>query len=534
MTGNQASAIQAWQNMLGAAAVLVGERIPPRLQADTAPVLRRIAAVLQIASAHQLPDVLRIAQQYRVPVHPTSTASNWGYGSAQPVQNDVTLIDLGGLQRIIHFDPVLGVVTVEPGVTQGMLAEFLDADGHAFMVPVTGAGPSASLVANALERGYGITPYTDHFGALTDLEVVLADGSIYRGALREVGAEELARLFRWGIGPYVNGLFTQSGFGVVTRASILLARRPETVKLCLFGLADEALLEPAVQRIQEIMQKLPGTVGGMHLMNRHRVLAMSAPYPAAQQPDAMGLIPADLIETLGRQYQIAPWTGVATLYGPRRMVDAAQREIRATLRGMTNRVHFLSSQEVAGISHPRAHVPGPLGQRAGVTAATLSGWMQLAQGRPNETVLPLAYWRSRSSQLGSGLDPSRDGCGLLWYAPLVPMRVEAVRRFVQFAGEILISHGIEPLLTLTAMDGRLFHCTVPLLFDAQSKEQSEAAQRCLSELIERGRLLGFYPYRLHVDAMAAHSERHPQSAAVVDRLRHALDPSNLLAPGRYI
>ena len=36
-------------------------------------------------------------------------------------------------------------------------------------MPVTGAGPNCSLLANALERGYGITPPTDHFGAVTRL-----------------------------------------------------------------------------------------------------------------------------------------------------------------------------------------------------------------------------------------------------------------------------------------------------------------------------------------------------------------------------
>ena len=71
-------------------------------------------------------------------------------------------------------------------------------------------------MANALERGYGVTPLVDHFGAVTDLEAVLPDGSLYRSALREAGGDEVARLFKWGIGPYSNGLFTQSGFGIVT------------------------------------------------------------------------------------------------------------------------------------------------------------------------------------------------------------------------------------------------------------------------------------------------------------------------------
>ena len=258
------AALDAWREHLGGQAVLEGPDIPARLQSDTSNSRRDLAAVLQIRSADQLPRVMRIAHQYRCKVHPVSTARNWGYGSALPVANDVTLIDLSQLQGI-EFDPELGVVTLEPGVTQQMLARKLA--GHPYMVPTTGAGPNAGLLSNALERGYGITPYTDHFAALTDIEAVLADGNIYRSALSEAGSEELARLFKWNIGPYVNGLFSQSGFGIVTRATILLARRPETVKVCLFNLRDDALLETAIDRIRGILQTLPAIVGGLNLMD---------------------------------------------------------------------------------------------------------------------------------------------------------------------------------------------------------------------------------------------------------------------------
>ena len=76
------------------------------------------------------------------------------------------------------------MVTVEPGVTQAKLSAYLDTHGYSFLVPVTGTGSNCSLLGNALERGYGVTPQTDHFGAVTDMEAVLADGSIYRTTLK--------------------------------------------------------------------------------------------------------------------------------------------------------------------------------------------------------------------------------------------------------------------------------------------------------------------------------------------------------------
>ena len=89
----------------------------------------------------------------------------------------------------------------EPGVTQQKLSDYLAAKGLQFLVPVTGAGPDCSLIGNALERGYGITPHADHFGAVTALEAVLPDGRLYRSALSELGGGAVDRAYKWGMGP---------------------------------------------------------------------------------------------------------------------------------------------------------------------------------------------------------------------------------------------------------------------------------------------------------------------------------------------
>lgn len=204
-------AIADWQVLLGREGVLDATAASAAYGQDTTGLRRTIPAALRLRDSGQLPEVMRIAQRYRTPVHPISTGRNWGYGSALAARDACVILDLSGLDRIVHFDAEMGVITLEPGVTQGMLANFLDRGGHPFMVPTTGAGPECSVLGNALERGYGVTPITDHFAAVTDLEAVLADGSLYRTAMRTAGGEELARLFKWGIGPYSAGLFTQSG-----------------------------------------------------------------------------------------------------------------------------------------------------------------------------------------------------------------------------------------------------------------------------------------------------------------------------------
>lgn len=530
---NIEAAIGEWQALLGAQCVLTAAEAQAAYGADTGGTTRVIPAALKISDSGQLPEVVRIAERHATPLYPISTGHNWGYGTALPAVDGCTIVDLSGLRRILHFDADLGVVTVEPGVTQGMLAEFLDAGGHPYMVPTTGAGPSCSLLANALERGYGITPHTDHFGAVTDLEAVLADGSVYRTPLRELGGDEVARLFKWGLGPYTAGLFTQSGFGIVTRMSIALARRPECVMSCLFSLADDSLLEPAIDRVRLALATLPGTVGGINLMNRHRVLAMAAPYPA-ESVGADGLIPPAVIEAMGRQYQVAPWTGFATVYGTRRTARAARQELRTAFRGVASRMLFFTPQRAQALSRAVSWLPGAWGQRLARTTGTLAKSLDLVSGRPNETALPLAYWRSGRRTADGAMHPARDGCGVLWFAPLVPMRGEAARRLVDVVAQVTRAHGIEPLLTLTSLNDRVFDSTVPLLFDRHDTAQASRAQACLEALLQRGAADGFPPYRLGVDSISALSGRMGTSARFGDRLRSAIDPAGLIAPGRYL
>ena len=526
------AALSAWESLLGAENVLLGSAALQPYSGDTSGVVRKVPAALRVNTEALLQSVLRIAQHHRVAVYPISTGHNWGYGTALPARSGSVLIDLSGMQRIVDFDPELGVVSVEPGVTQGMLADFLAQGGHHFLVPVTGAGPTCSLLANALERGYGVTPYTDHFGAVTDVQGVLADGSLYRTALHNAGAEELARLFKWGIGPYSAGLFTQSGFGVVTRVSIVLARRPACVKVCLFSLARDDLLEPAVLAVRSALARLPGTLGGLNLMNQHRVLSMSAPYPH-ESVGANGLLPPDVVSSLGRHYQILPWTGFATLYGTPRIVAAAQKELRAALSPVASRLLFITPQRARQLARWAHWLPGARGKALQGLTTTLARSLELVMGRPNETALPLAYWRSGKRPESGPLNPGADGCGLTWYAPLVPMRPADVRDFVQMVHATTPRYGIEPLITFTSLNERLFDSTVPLLFDRKDPKATAAAAACFDELLHSGKAQGWFPYRIGIDAMPALAAMQGSAKSFHERLHQAIDPHNILAPGRY-
>jgi 4-cresol dehydrogenase (hydroxylating) len=159
--------------------------------------------------------------------------------------------------------------------------------------------------------------------------------------------------------------------------------------------------------------------------------------------------------------------------------------------------------------------------------------MQLFAGEPSEIALPLAYWRSGIMPAdGTPMNPDKDGCGLIWYSPLLPMKPDLTRQYVEMVKTICIKHRIEPLITLTSISDRCWDSTIPILFDRQNPEEVARAQACYHELLETGRKYGFVPYRLGIQSMDLPAKEN----AVPDVLRclkQAVDPNNIIAPGRY-
>jgi hypothetical protein len=74
-----------------------------------------------------------------------------------------------------------------------------------------------SVIGNTVDRGVGYTPYGDHFGMHCGFEIVLANGEVMRTGMGAMPGSNTWQLFPYGFGPYADGLFTQSNFGIVTK-----------------------------------------------------------------------------------------------------------------------------------------------------------------------------------------------------------------------------------------------------------------------------------------------------------------------------
>lgn len=526
-------AIHSWKSALGADAVIEAGEAQHRYGADTSSLHRNIAAALVPKCGEAVRKLVEVAARYKIPVYPISTGRNWGYGSANPPLDDCVIVDLSSLRRIVALDAELGLVTVEPGVTQGDLSSFLKQHSLPFMVPVTGAGPACSLLGNALERGYGITPQSDHFMAVTAIEAVLPTGELYRSPLAEMGRPAGApHVFKWGVGPYLDGLFSQGNVGIVTQMTIALARRPEKVKAIYFSLAHDRQLEDAVTAVRELLRVAGGNIGGINLMSDSRVLAMSTPYPHASLP-AGGALPQELIASLCREHGIASWTGVGSIYGSREHVDATCRIAKKLLSPHAKHIVMIDSERVRTAMNLVSKMPCRLVSRLQIKLSKLAAGLDLMEGTPNELALPLAYWKSMEAPPSDSMHPARDRCGLLWYAPIVPMRPDCVRRYVEMVRRECRKHDVDAAITLTSLSERAFDSTLPILFSRDRPEQEANADACYRALFQAGRVQGILPYRVGVQFMPLVVDPQLTCWRLNQRLKQALDPAGILAPGRY-
>jgi 4-cresol dehydrogenase (hydroxylating) len=525
--------LQDIATQLGAERVLAAADACAKYGVNTIAARRSIAGAVRVASTEDVVEVVKQANRHRVRLYPISTGHNWGYGSANPVTDDCAIVDLSGMAAVLALDAELGLATIQPGVTQAGLKQYL-ADNHLdFLVPVHGGGPDCSLIGNALERGYGITPIADHFAAVTSLTAVLPNGEVYRGALHAVGAEVVERMFKWGVGPYLDGLFTQSNLGIVTEMTIALARRPQRIEALYFWVREDAQLEQAVTQIREVLRRFGSVTGSVNLMDARRMLSMMLPFPKEAVPPGQ-IMSDELVRQLGGPRRLTAWFGAGALYGEDRVVRAAKSGIKKLLRPVAHRIVFTTMSKALRLRKLLSLLPRRWGGGLVEMLDVVIRAQALLEGNPSEVALPLAYWKSgRPRAAGPRLDPAADGCGLIWYSPLVPMRPETIRNYVEMVRSVCPKHGIEPLITLTSLSERCFDSTVPILFDRDSNEETERARACYDELLAAGHAHGCFPYRFGIDHMQHVIDREAVCWRLASAIKAAIDPHHILAPGRY-
>jgi 4-cresol dehydrogenase (hydroxylating) len=522
-------ALEQWTAVLGAAHTIVDR--PRRAAAETATfsTTQSVPAILQPASLSQVQECMRIANRFLIPVYPISSGKNWGYGSRVPVADSSVLLDLGRLNQIVDFNEDLAYVTVEPGVTQRQLYQFLQARKSHLWLDATGSSPDCSLIGNVMERGFGHTPYGDHFAQVCGFEIVLPTGEIAQTGFSRFSNSHAAPVYKWGVGPTLDGLFSQSNLGIVTRMTIWLMPMPPYFQAFFFQCDEDKQLAPLIEALRPL--RLSGILRStVHIANDYKVLAGIQQYPWQEAGGSAPLHP-ELMRDLRRRLKFGAWSGSGGLYGTRRQVAEARRILRRALKGKVDRLQFLDDRTLRFAS------------RFAKPYKTLTGWdlrrtlelvrpvYGLMKGVPTEQPLASSYWRKKTPPPAQ-LDPDRDGCGLLWCAPVAPMEGGHVTKIADLASEILLGYGFEPSISMTLITERAVCCVISICYDRLEAGQDERAMACYKYLFGALTEQGYYSYRLGIQAMSDLSSQDGYGG-LLRAIKNAVDPNAVLAPGRY-
>jgi 4-cresol dehydrogenase (hydroxylating) len=524
---DQAAILEELRRICGADGVDANESTRARYARSTSLHAARPIGVVYPTSVHQVQAVVLAALRKGLRIHPVSSGRNWGYGDATPPTKDQLIVDLSRMNRILEVNDRLAYAVIEPGVTQGQLFDYLREHDISLWLDCSGAGRDASLVGNALERGFGHTPYSDHFSNLCGIQVVLGDGRILETGLGHDKESRAAHVYPHGLGPSLQGLLAQSNLGITTRAGLWLMPRPEAFCSFFVRVRHDEELEPVLQRLA--LLRLRGILrSAVHIGNDLRVLSSRMRYPWARAGNQTPL-PLGLRTRLRSELGIGCWNVAGGLYGDSLTVRAALQSLRKMMQPF--RVMAVGDRRLA-LAKKLGRSLGflPWGQRLPGLIAALEPTYRLMKGEPVDDPLLGAAWRVRGATSDEPRDPRDLHAGLFWASPVLPATGEAARAVVNLAESIYARHRLEPLLSFAFVNDRALVCICQIGFDIREESEAESARSCYFELSQALKAANFLPYRTRPQDRKRFVAPDSVQADVSAKIKAALDPGHIISP----
>jgi len=487
----------------------------------------------------EVQSLLRLANETRTPLWVCSRGNNWGYGGATAYQEASIVMVLERLNRILEVNEELAYAVIEPGVSYEQLNAFLKARRFRLWVDCTDGTPKGSVLGNALERGIGETPYGDHFGNLCGLEVVLPTGEVIETGGSADGYLKTWHLHKWGIGPYLEGLFTQSNLGVVTKAGIWLMPEPEAFNSYVLEVRDPAKAGEVIDAFRDLALKGIVTTK-LHMINDVVSVVLLTQLRDQGVPPG-GRLTEENLARLRRKYALATWSCGGGIYGNKRLINAQKSALRGRLKGL-GRLTFVSDrtlpvfERIAAIGRRSKLIRRGLNALGGASVEVLESAPyihQIMQGVPTERFVNHAYFRHRLERPYRDVEPARDRAGETWFAPILPFRSAEILPYLEDCKRLFAEHGFEFFVAIIMMTPRATVCLMSILHDKEDRDQLAQVDALYNKLVHGLAEYGYQQYRAGVASWETLFERAPGFLAVNDTLKEALDPNHILAPGKY-
>ena len=489
----------------------------------TYPTSERVVALVRPGSRKEIQECVRAANTHLVPLYPVSTGKNWGFGSRVPAFDGCAILDLGRLDRIVELDEELAYVVIEPGVTQRALYAYLqEHTAGRLWIDATSSSFDASVIGNLLERGHGVTMYCDHAACAVDYEVVLATGECIHTGYGMFPDARTSELDFWGLGPSLTGLFSQSNFGIVTRATVWLMRAPEYSEVGFFTVSDNDAFAALIDEVRPL--RLDRILkNGPFFGNVYQAVQKVMTYPWTATDGAVPLPLSTALE-LAAPHRYSLWNGSIGLTGAVEEVALQRERLTRALTGKASWFTFVNHElkNLAQEFPPSRHRE---------VRSVIAGF----NGAVGGTGLPAVYWRIGGPPADlTDMDPDRDRCGFKFWTVTSPFRGRDAREVAALATEIVLRHGFEPSIGILPVRERTLQFHIACAYDRRVEGHDRTVMACHGELSAALMDRGYYPTRLGIGSGDVLMRSEPAYRTVVEALKRTLDPAGILAPGRYV
>ncbi|MFD2173989.1 FAD-binding oxidoreductase [Rhodobacter lacus] len=454
----------------------------------------RPAGAVAPENVEQVQAVVKVAERYGIPLWTISTGKNLGYGDAAPATPGQVVLDLKRMNRIVEVDETLGYALVEPGVTYMQLKQYLEANNIPLWISFPSSGPLAGPMGNTLDRGVGYNRYGQHFENFCGLEVVLADGSLLRTGMGGVENSREWNVYRWGYGPWLDGIFSQSNYGVVTKIGIWLMRKPQKSFGFLCGWDDDEGMGRGIDAVRELhLNKVVenGVLG-------HTMYAVAQTYRRDEIYTGPGAMPRARVKEVCNNMGLGIWGYISTLYGTEEQIEVNLNIARKAM--LATGGQFMDESQPEIFKTPFHH------------------WNLNMTNEPTLTEFTIYNYKG--------------GGGSSWLAPVVRCEgSEAIKQFNLMHG-VLDEYGFDYIGGFL-IGGRHAEQLTDILYDRNDAEETERARQCYLAMIAALHGAGYGIYRTSTSFMAEVADTYgPAQRRINHRLKQALDPKGILAPGK--
>lgn len=462
------------------------EDIRQQFSATTLPRSTRPLGVVWPQSHQEVSELMKLLHKHEIPWHAISRGKNWGYGAACAAHDGFMIIDLCRMNRIVEINEDLAYAVIEPGVSQGELANELLERNSRLMLDVTGAGPDASIVGNILQRGFGHTPYGDRAANSCNYQAVLPNGDSISSGFGHITSSNVGNVYPYGQGANVQGMLAQSDSVVVTRMTIWLMPRPDVIEGFAFKTNDDSVFEKVVDQIGKLRQA--GTIDSVvHLANDLRAIS-SQPWMSEYALQA-GPFSNDQRQVFRNRGGVSRWNGLGGIYGSAAVVAGKKKDIRKAL-GRVCGVRFFGQRLVNAIGVIANRIPNlATVNRLKSLSRTVSDVFDLLNGIPTPNHLEGAFFRNRPDS-GKVID-----AGLIWIAPVIPCTGQDALRLISKIEPIANQFGFDLPITISPVVPRAAVCIGNISYDKSDSQATRSAAECYQAIQDEILRLGYPPYR---------------------------------------